>query len=238
MRMVQQLSPPRQTEVSLRLTYEEFLDWATEHPHAEWVDGEVIEYMTVSLRHSEIVVFFIRLIGAYLDHRHLGRVFGDPYAMLIRSESDEERPFVHRQPDVAVVLTANVPRATARHLEGPADLAVEVVSDDSATQDRTIKRREYAAAGVPEYLIIEGREGRHGVELLARNETGIYERVPPDARGRLISTVVPGFWLDPAWFAEDPLPDVDDVLDEIVPGIHEERARRAREKRAARRGAE
>ena len=225
--MVQQLANIVEGEAPPRMTYEEFLDWASEHPHAEWVDGEVVEFMTVKGRHSLVVVFLIELLRSYVRYRRLGLVFGDPYPMLIL----EGR--VSRQPDIGILLTANRQRFTQDRLEGPADLVVEVVSEDSDTRDRRDKLIEYAAAGVPEYWIVEGREGRHGVELHARSAVGTYERVVPDAKGRLHSTVLPGFWLDPAWLAEDPLPDLDDVLDDIAPGIHEERAERARKRRAA-----
>ena len=224
--MVQQLAQPAASDPLPRMTYEEFLAWAVDHPHAEWVDGEVIEFMTVSWRHSLVVVFLIELVGAYVRHGKLGRLVGDPYAMLIRSEGS------HRQPDIVVILAENLHRATAQHLVGPADLVVEVVSEESERRDRHDKLAEYAAAGVPEYWIVEGREGRQGVELHVRNAAGAYERALPDAEGRLHSTVLPGFWLDPAWPAADPLPDVDEVLDEIVPGIHEQRAERARRRRA------
>ena len=135
---------------------------------------------------------------------------------------------------MGALLTANLHRFTKDRLDGPADLVIEVVSEDSERRDRHDKLAEYAAAGVPEYWIVEGREGRHGVELHVRNAAGAHERALPDAEDRLHSTVLPGFWLDPAWLAADPLPDVDDVLDQIVPGIHEERAERARVRRAAR----
>jgi Uma2 family endonuclease len=37
------------------------------------------------------------------------------------------------------------------HLDGPADLVVEVVSPDSPTRDRQEMLVDYAEAGVPEY---------------------------------------------------------------------------------------
>lgn len=37
-------APPRQ-EQRLRMSYEEFLAWADEDVHAEWVDGEAIVFM-------------------------------------------------------------------------------------------------------------------------------------------------------------------------------------------------
>ena len=230
--MVQQLVEPTPAASLPRMTYDEFLAWAVDHPHSEWVEGEVIEFMSVKARHALVVGFLYRLLVAFVEHRRLGIVIGDPYAMLIRDGNGEPRR--HRQPDLLVLLASHQDRFTDERLEGPADLVVEVVSDDSEKRDRQDKLAEYAEVGVPEYWLVGGRAGRQGTELYVRNAAGIYDRVSPDAEGRLPSTVLPGFWLDPSWLAADPLPDVDDVLDEIVPGIHDERAARARARRAGR----
>jgi Uma2 family endonuclease len=226
--MAQQLVRSPITDQPPRMTYEEFLDWATGHPHAEWVDGEVIEFMTVKGRHALVVYFLVELIKSYVRYRRLGLVLGDPYAMLIRGGRSS------RQPDILVLLNDHLDRFTENRLEGPADLVVEVISEDSVTRDRDDKLAEYAAAGVPEYWIVEGRKDRTGCELFVLNSAGTYTAVAPDAAGRLHSTVLPGFWIDPAWLAEDPLPDLDWVLDELAPGIHLERAERARQERLQR----
>jgi hypothetical protein len=41
--------------------------------------------------------------------------------------------------------------------------------------------------------------------------------VEPDAAGRIHSTVLPGFWLDPAWLTQDPLPTQLAVIQQIAP---------------------
>ena len=43
------------------------------------------------------------------------------------------------------------------HLAGPADLLVEVVSKDSVARDLVEKLREYEAAGIREYWVIDSR---------------------------------------------------------------------------------
>ena len=222
--MVHQVTNPAATEASSRMTYQESLDWATDRPHAEWVDGEVIEFTPVTVRRLLLLSYLVRLFGTYLGIRRRGPIVGSPYGMLIRGGRS------CRQPDIAVLLTANRPRFTEAHLEGPADLVVEFVSEESVRRDRHDELAEYAAAGVREYWMVEGRTRRHGVELHVRSATGACERALPDTGGRLRSTGLPGFWLNPTWLAKEPLPD----LAEIGPGIHEERAERARRRRAAR----
>ncbi len=62
-------------------------------------------------------------------------------------------------PDVVVVLASAVGRT--KNLVAPADVAlvVEVISPGSRDRDLGVKRKEYAAAGIPDYWIVD-REAR------------------------------------------------------------------------------
>jgi len=44
-----------------KMTYEEFLAWADEDTHAEWIDGEVIFLSPASNRHQDLAEFLISL---------------------------------------------------------------------------------------------------------------------------------------------------------------------------------
>jgi len=72
-------------------------------------------------------------------------------------------------------------------------------------------------AGVPEYLWIEGRAGRTGFGFFRLDASGEYQPVQPDAQGRYHSEVLPGFWFDPIWFEQDPLPNPLQLLRIITP---------------------
>jgi Uma2 family endonuclease len=102
-------------------------------------------------------------------------------------------------------------------LVGPADLAVELISDDSVTRDRRDKFAEYAAAGIPEYWLLDPRPDHHRADFYALGPDRTYEAIPLDAEGRFASRVLPGFWLDPAWLWQDPLPKPAEILRRIVP---------------------
>lgn len=208
--MAQQLVRPPITNRPPRMTFEEFLAWADEDTRAEWVDGEVIEFMPTGQRHIRLVRFLITLISAYVDLRYLGEVLVEPFQFWTKPGQ------ALRRPDVSVLLTASQHRFTPAAMVGAPDLVVEVVSEDSKERDRDDKRAEYAAADVPEYWIVEGREGRDGVTFLALRGDGAYEEVRPDGQGRLHSRVLTGFWLDPTWLAEETLPNLYTVLAAIA----------------------
>jgi Uma2 family endonuclease len=63
------------------------------------------------------------------------------------------RPGLFREPDLLLLLNAHDPRRENRYWHG-ADLVLEVVSEDAIAHDLVTKRAEYAAAGIPEYWIV------------------------------------------------------------------------------------
>jgi Uma2 family endonuclease len=145
----------------------------------------------------------------------LGRVSFAPYAMLLQSGGP------HREPDVMFVRTEHLNRWTTQRLHGAADFVVEVLSKDTAGEDRGRKRDDYERLGVSEYLIPDARPSPSEFAFLRLNEVGRYESVTPDEQGHYHSMVLPGFWFDPRWFAQGPLPEVEDLLLLIAPEAYE-----------------
>lgn len=67
-----------------------------------------------------------------------------------------------RMPDVVYVLPSNRHRAHSEYFDC-ADLVIEVVSPDRPKRDLVKKRREYAAAGIPEYWVVDPRYGQRTI---------------------------------------------------------------------------
>jgi len=192
---------PPVMEPPLRMTYEEWWRWSKgEERRSEWVAGEVIVFMAATPLHQAILFFLARLLADFVDVRQLGRVDIAGLAMRLVSRPSS------REPDILFVHRDHLDRIRAGGLDGPADLVVEFISDDSVSRDRRDKRAEYGAAGIPEYWLFDPRPGRHDATFLLLAADGQYQEVPLDADGRYRSTVVPGFWLDPGWLWQDPLP--------------------------------
>ena len=204
------LPPPVRGEW-VPMTYDEFLAWAPEGMRTEWTDGEGIAYVSTSDRHQAVIELVLALLSSFVRLTGAGRVSFAPYPMLLRPGGP------HREPDVLFVRGEHLDRWTRQRLHGPADLAVEVLSEDTAREDLGRKRDEYEALGVPEYVVIDARPGRQEFAYLRLNSSGAYEPVEPDAQGRYHSLVLPGFWLDPAWFRQDPLPNPLTLLKRISP---------------------
>jgi len=191
------LAPPA------RMTYEEFLKADFGEQRVEWVDGET-EYMgTVSAAHARLVGFLVRLLPFFLEHYRLGELFFEPFNMRL-----PQRPS-GRNPDILFVSTEHREQIRKNHLDGPADLIIEVISPDDASRDRVVKRREYEAAGVPEYWILDPE--RKEALFLVLNENGRYEEVAP-AEGVYRGKVMAGLCIEVEWLFREPLPPLMDVL--------------------------
>src|ERR671923_2025699 len=74
-------SPPRDELKRLRMTYDEFLQWADEDVHAEWVDGEVIIQMPPRNFHQVLVGFLHALLDLYLRFGNWGIIRIAPFEM-------------------------------------------------------------------------------------------------------------------------------------------------------------
>lgn len=201
---VQAKAPGDVEREPLKMTYDEYVAWSksAEGNHGEWVDGEVIIFVTTSDRHQRITTFLILLIGNYLALRRAGRLFSQTFELRSREGAACE-------PDIVVLLNEHLDRLEDVRVAGAADLVVEVVSPDSVTRDRRDKLAEYAAAGIPEYWVVDPREGHETVELFKLDSEGYYVGVAPEPDGRLRSLVLPGVWIETSWVAyEEELPNV------------------------------
>ena len=193
------------------MSYDDFLAWADEDVHAEWVDGEVLVFVPPSIRHQFVANFFQNLLALFARAFDLGDALSAPVEMRARPDGPA------REPDILFVAAAHRDRLTAQRLVGPADLVVEIVSNESASRDRVDKFYEYEAAGIAEYLIIDPRAAKERVDFYRLTESGKYLAVLPDGAGRYHSAVLSGFWFDPAWFWATPTPDPLLTLAEIAP---------------------
>lgn len=189
-----------------KITFEDFLAWSDEDTRAEWVEGVIEMPSPASARHQLIGQFLLRMIATFLEVNPLGTVLEAPFLMKLADSA--------RAPDLLFVAVAHQDRLTPTYLNGPADLVVEILSPESAARDRGAKFYEYQTAGIPEYWLIDPRT-RHA-EFYQLDSQGVYQVVPLDADGIYHSRVFAGLWLREAWLWQDPLPDPDDALLDIL----------------------
>ena len=194
-----------------RMTYDDFLAWADEDTRAEWVLGKVIMPSPASARHQAIQLFLARLIALFADATGTGRVIQAPFQMRLAPSG--------REPDLLFVSKEHLDRIRDTYLDGPADLAIEIVSPDSGERDRVEKLSEYQAGGVREYWIVD--PVTHEVDFYQLDASGHYRRASADASGIYRPPVLPGFWLDVAWLWQEPLPNYIKAMKQIDRAAYE-----------------
>lgn len=185
------------------ITYDSFLETVGEDVRAEWVEGKIFKMSPPSERHQNISRFLSALLSHYDEAFNLGAVRPAPFQM----KTGEALP--GREPDLVFVLRANLERLKKNRLEGPADLAVEIISLESRARDRGEKFYEYEQGGVSEYWLID--PDREQAEFYRPDARGIYQLVPL-TDGVFESKVLPGLKLDTAWLWQDPLPPLLSIL--------------------------
>src|SRR5438874_2007661 len=128
--------------VPIKLTYEDFL-----HEYygrkVEYVNSEVIEHVTVGVRHDQLTRFLGSLLQIFVEEHGLGRVLGERFQMKMEFEDGIRG----REPDVFIVKKENLSRLFDSFFEGGADLAIEIISPDSVVRDTVEKFHEYQTAG-------------------------------------------------------------------------------------------
>jgi Uma2 family endonuclease len=210
--MVQQATAPAETrDQRYAMTYEEFLTKIDEGAHAEWVAGEVTVFMPPKIAHQRLKNLLSTLMTDFVATFDLGEILTAPCEMLLVPGH------IAREPDILFVAREHLVRLTEDRLQGPADLAVEFLSDSSVRRDRDVKFYEYQAAGIPEYWIFDPRRKKERVDFYQLGPDGKYQAVALDEDGRYHSRVLPGFWLTPSWFWQDPLPNPLALLARIAP---------------------
>ncbi|HLQ38652.1 MAG TPA: Uma2 family endonuclease, partial [Planctomycetota bacterium] len=89
-----------------------------------------------------------RLLLEQVDDAGLGTVMLRPFDVKLSDVDIVE-------PDIVVVLREHLRRLEPKYLDGPPDLAVEILSPGTARRDRGTKMERYRLFSIPEYWIVD-----------------------------------------------------------------------------------
>ncbi len=204
--MVEQTITQSVEATSHKVSFEEYLELTAGH-FAEWIDGEVVYLISPLVLHQRLQLYLIRLFSAFLAIYPVGELFVAPVAMKI---IEGRRG---REPDLFLLLSDHQNRVTPTHIEGPADLVVEIVSEESDDRDRVTKFREYETAGVREYWMIDPAF-KEALCYFAGDDKK-FKRLEVDPNGAIHSQVIAGFRLHVETLWADPLPEPAQVAEII-----------------------
>ena len=200
------------------VSYEDYLDQASESRIMEWVDGEVITYMPASDRHQDISRFLTTILDTFVTFFKLGFLRYAPFEAKLWPNGPS------REPDVLYISQEQSEQLQPQRFIGGPALVIEIISPSSVTADRVDKFSEYERAGVEEYWLIDSRPYQQQADFYRRQEDK-FEAVPLTDEGIFHSAVLPHFWLNPAWLTAETLPNPQRILSEImltVPDLSDE----------------
>ena len=129
-------------------TYDDYAAIPDDGKHYEVVDGILYMSPALNVAHQSSAGRFTALLMLHVEFPKLGRVLPTPIDV-------ELAPGTVVQPDVVVILNANLGIITFSRIIGIPDLVVEVASPSTAGYDRRTKQDAYASAGVREYWIAD-----------------------------------------------------------------------------------
>ena len=192
-------------DVEEYISYEDFLALCDEDTLAEWVNGKIERYSSASDVHQDLAGWLTSVLRIYVEANKLGIIRSAPFQM----KTGPDLP--GREPDIIFLRDENRDKLKKTYLDGPADLVIEIISEESLLRDRGEKFAEYEIGGVKEYWILDPETKRADFFIL---KEGRYERRVEDAHGIYHSEIIEGLWLKVAWLWN--LPPVLDVLRELV----------------------
>jgi Uma2 family endonuclease len=159
---------------------------------------------SVTGRHQDIKLYLTVMIKAFVEMTDAGLVRDAPFQVLLPDGQIY-------QPDIVFVANSNFDRVHETYLEGPPDIAVEIVSVETTAADRGDKFVAYESMGVREYWLID--PVRELVNLYHLGPDERYDEFQPDTAGRLRSRVLRGFVLDPSQLWRRVLPTIAEAVE-------------------------
>src|SRR5690348_14129156 len=132
-----------------KMTARQFLMLGEDPPgvRLELVNGEIAVSPSPVPDHSFVVFALAAILREHIERHGLGQLFGDVDTML--------GEFDVRRPDILFFAKPRLHLVGEKAMEGPPDLAIEVLSASSVQTDRRDKFKLYAAGKVRYYWIVD-----------------------------------------------------------------------------------
>lgn len=186
----------RQITPAGKVSFEEFIEWCDEDTWAEWVNGEIVLMPSPTISHQRLGSFLETVLRIYTETTGLGEIVRAPFVMKLAVVARG------REPDILFIRREREHLIQRHYLDGPADLAIEIVSPESVKRDYKEKFGEYELSGVAEYWLID--PDHRTAEFYQLGGDGQYHSAAIETGGVYRSKIVAGFWLRVDWLWHPP----------------------------------
>jgi Uma2 family endonuclease len=138
-------------ELKRKLDYSDLQVIPDDGKRYELVQGDLYVTPSPSPAHQRVSRRLQRQLEDYFEDHSIGEVFDAPIDLILTDQD----VFV---PDLVVV--ADPRRVSARGIEGPPPLVVEILSPSTRQVDQGVKARRYAELGVEHYWVVDPERKR------------------------------------------------------------------------------
>ena len=172
------------------LTYRDYAALPDDGRRYQILDGELFVTPAPGTRHQIILMRLSAQLHAHVSAHRLGLVLPAPADVILADTSIV-------QPDILFVATDRQTLVSARGIEGPPTLGVEILSPSTTLVDRGRKRELYARYGMPFYWIAD--DEARAIEMW-RLAGGAYELMARPTGATMVSgDPFPGLTLTDIW---------------------------------------
>lgn len=157
--------------------------------HYELIEGELVLNPAPVPHHQWIIGNIYYALRSYFESYGGGRAYLSPVDVVLSSENVLE-------PDIVVVMADRMPLVGPKNLQGPPNIAIEVLSVGSRRKDEVTKKRLYERFGVDEYWIADPETE---IVKIYRRAGDTFDRAmetSTETGGVLTSPLLPDFSLD------------------------------------------
>jgi Uma2 family endonuclease len=164
-------------------TYDAYATIPDDGHRYEVIEGTLYMAPAPESGHQFSSKWFVHYLTVHVELAGLGRVAHAPFDVRLGDGTVV-------QPDILVIVQANLHRVVRVGLDGPPDLVVEIASPSTATYDRDRKLHAYERGGVTEYWIADPIA--HTIEVFVLENGQYRSRGVFQGQALLPSVVVPG----------------------------------------------
>ncbi len=170
----------------VRFSYEDYVLFPEDGKRHEIIDGDHYATPSPKTKHQIVSGNLLILLGSFVRGKNLGKVIAAPFDVVLSNEDVV-------QPDLLFVSWERLPIVTENNVQGPPDLAIEILSETTRRMDEMVKRKLYKRFGVREYWIVDPELA--SVKVYRMTEKG-YARIAElsvESDGILTTPLLPGF---------------------------------------------
>lgn len=150
-------------------SYEDYAALPNDGRRWEVIDGELELIPTPDPRHQTVSRRLQFELMRLLEEPGIAQIFDAPIDLIL-SDSNI------LQPDLAILASSRDHLISARGIDGPPDIVVEILSPSTKVLDQRVKKRTYARFSVPEYWIVDPIGGHVKLFRLAADDYVLEQR--------------------------------------------------------------